>query len=80
MSDAPETLDILCRQYECSYLKNALKQLSADERDLIFHVFLQQKTLKSYTEQKGISYSYGVKMKRNILHKLKLIINKQYLY
>ena len=70
ISDAPETLDILCWEYECSCLKNALKQLSPDERDLIFHVFFQEKTLKSYTEQKGISYSYGVKMKRNILHKL----------
>ena len=56
-------------------LKYALSQLTEDERDLIKHIFFEEKTLKSYTDKKGISYSYGVKKKKYILDKLYMHIN-----
>ena len=74
ISDTPQTLDILCSKCDSDFLKKSLKQLSQIERDIIYHVFFKEKTLKSFAEQKGISYSYAVKIKRRSLNKLSKLL------
>ena len=74
-SQLPETEDLIFNLYHMESLKYALSQLTEDERDLIKHIFFEEKTLKSYTDKKGISYSYGVKKKKYILDKLYMHIN-----
>ena len=74
-SQLPETEDLIFNLYHMESLKYALSQLTEDERDLIKHIFFEEKTLKSYTYKKGISYSYGVKKKKYILDKLYMHIN-----
>ena len=74
-SQLPETEDLIFNLYHMESLKYALSQLTEDERDLIKHIFFEEKTLKSYTDKKGTSYSYGVKKKKYILDKLYMHIN-----
>ena len=74
-TDTPEITDILCRQYDNDCLKYALNKLTEDEIDLIHHLFYEHKTLKSYTNEKGMCYSYAVKKKRYILDKLFMYVN-----
>lgn len=74
-ANVPEITDILCSQYDNDCLKYALNELTQDEIDLINHLFYENKTLKSYTNKKGICYSYAVKKKRYILDKLFMYVN-----
>lgn len=74
-ADVPEITDILCSQYDNDCLKYALTKLTEDEVDLIHHLFYKNKTLKSYTNEKGMCYSYAVKRKRYILDKLFMYVN-----
>lgn len=74
-SHLPETEDLICSLYDIESLKYALSKLTEDETDLITHIFFEEKTLKSYTDKKGISYSYGVKKKKYIFDKLFMHIN-----
>ena len=74
-TDFPEITDILCSQYDNDCLKYALNELTQDEIDLINHLFYENKTLKSYTDEKCICYSYAVKKKRYILDKLFMYVN-----
>ena len=74
-ADTPEITDILCSEYDNDCLKYALNKLTQDEIDLIHHLFYENKTLKSYTNKKGICYSYAVKKKRYILDKLFMYVN-----
>ena len=74
-ADIPKLEDILCNKYDCSCLKYALDHLTEEEIELIQHLFFKRKTLKSYAEQKGLSYSYAMKKKKKILNKLYMYIN-----
>lgn len=74
-NDTPEITDILCSQYDNDCLKYALNKLTQDEIDLIHHLFYENKTLKSYTDEKDMCYSYAVKKKRYILDKLFMYVN-----
>ncbi|MGO5137991.1 sigma-70 family RNA polymerase sigma factor [Clostridium butyricum] len=74
-ADTPEITDILCSEYDNDCLKYALNKLTQDEIDLIHHLFYENKTLKSYTDEKGMCYSYAVKKKRYILDKLFMYVN-----
>ena len=74
-ADTLEITDILCSEYDNDCLKYALNKLTQDEIDLIHHLFYENKTLKSYTNKKGICYSYAVKKKRYILDKLFMYVN-----
>lgn len=75
ISNLPQTEDLICSLYDMEALKYALSKLTEDEKDLIRHIFFEEKTLKSYTDKKGISYSCGVKKKKYILDKLYMQIN-----
>ena len=74
-ADLPEITQILCRKYDYECLQYALSKLTEDELQLIFHLFYKGRTLKSYAADKGISYSYVVKMKRYVLDKLFMYFN-----
>lgn len=74
-ADIPEISELLCNKYDSECLKYAMSQLSSDELSLIVYLFYEDKTLKSYAHEKGLSYSYAVKMKRYILDKLYMYIN-----
>lgn len=74
-ADVPEITDLLCRKYDNDCLNHALKQLTPDELNLINHLFFKNKTLKSYTDKKGICYSSAVKKKKYVLDKLFMHIN-----
>lgn len=74
-ADIPEISDLLCNNYDNECLKYAIKQLTYDELQLINYLFYENKTLKSYSLEKGLSYSYVVKMKKYILYKLFMYIN-----
>ena len=74
-ADIPRLEDILCNKYDCSCLKYALDHLTEEELELIKHLFFKNKTLKSYAQQKGVSYSYAMKKKRYVLDKLFMYVN-----
>ena len=74
-SPLPHTEDLILGLYDKECLKYALSQLTEDEMELITHVFFKNKTMKSYTDKKCVSYSYGVKKKKHILDKLFMHIN-----
>lgn len=74
-ADIPEIAELLCDKYDSECLKYAMNQLSSDELNLIIYLFYEDKTLKSYAHEKGLSYSYVVKMKRNVLDKIFMYIN-----
>ena len=74
-SNSPQIEDILCSRYDSDCLKYAINQLTTDERDLVKYLFFEEKTLKSYSDEKGICYSSTVKMKRCTLDKLFMYIN-----
>ena len=74
--DIPEMADILCSKYDNDCLKYAMKQLTEDELYLINHLFYNGKTLKSYSDNENVCYSYAVKKKRYVLDKMFMYINK----
>ncbi|MDU1004431.1 MAG: sigma-70 family RNA polymerase sigma factor [Clostridium butyricum] len=74
-ADIPEIAELLCDKYDSECLKYAINQLSSDELNLIIYLFYENKTLKSYAHEKGLSYSYVNKKKRYILDKLFMYIN-----
>lgn len=74
-ADVPEITDILCSQYDSDCLKYAISHLTKDEKELVHHIFFKGLTLKSYSAEKGICYSYVVKMKRHTLDKLFMYVN-----
>ncbi|MBZ0312405.1 sigma-70 family RNA polymerase sigma factor [Clostridium butyricum] len=74
-SNSPQIEDILCSRYDCDCLKFAMSHLTEDEKELVHHIFFKDMTLKSFSAQKGICYSYAVKMKRFVLDKLFMYIN-----
>lgn len=74
-ADIPETAELLCGKYDSECLKYAMNQLSSDELTLVIYLFYENKTLKSYAHEKGLSYSYVVKMKRYVLDKIFMYIN-----
>lgn len=74
-ADIPKLEDILCDKYDRSCLKYALDHLTEEELELTKHLFFKNNTLKSYAEQKEVSYSYAMKKKRYVLDKLYMYIN-----
>ena len=75
-ADIPEIADMLCSRYDNDCLKYAMKQLKKDELDLIVHLFYNCKTLKSYSDNENVCYSFAVKKKRYVLDKLFMYVNK----
>ena len=73
-AEIPALEDILCNKYDCSCLKYALDHLTEEELELIKYLFFKKKTLKSYANKKGMSYSYAMKKKRYALDKLFMYI------
>lgn len=73
-SNSPQIEDILCNRYDSDCLKYAMSKLTKDERELVHHLFFEDKTLKAYSTEKCICYSSAVKMKREILNKLLFIL------
>lgn len=71
----PDITQILCKKYNSECLRYALSRLTSDETDLLNHLFYKHGTLKSYAEEKGLSYSSAVKMKRYVLDKLFMYVN-----
>lgn len=74
-SDAPQIEDLLCTEYDSDCLKYAMSKLTPDEVDLIYHIFYDNNTLKSYAHKKKLSYSYAVKKKKHALDKLFMYTN-----
>ncbi|WP_195979964.1 sigma-70 family RNA polymerase sigma factor, partial [Clostridium butyricum] len=74
-SNSPQIEDILCSSYDSDCLKFAMSHLTEDEKELVHHIFFKDMTLKSFSTQKGMCYSYAVKKKRHILDKLFMYVN-----
>lgn len=74
-ADIPEIAELFCDKYDSECLKYAMNKLSSDELSLVIYLFYENKTLKSYAYEKGLSYSYVVKMKRYVLDKIFMYIN-----
>lgn len=66
----PMIEDMMCLKYDYDCLKSALSTLNEEELELINHIFYKNRTLKSYSQDKNISYSYAFKKKKKILDKL----------
>lgn len=75
MTSAPKIEDLLCEKYDSECLKYAMSKLTEDEMDLVQHLFFKKRTLKSYTDEKNVCYSFAVKMKRYVLDKLFMYVN-----
>lgn len=71
----PEIKQMLYKKYDSECLKYALSRLTSDEADLLTHLFYKNNTLKFYAEEKALSYSSAVKMKRYILDQLFMYVN-----
>lgn len=75
ITSAPKIEELLCSKYDSDCLSYAMSKLTPDEMDLVQHIFFENRTLKSYTDEKGMCYSYAVKKKRYILDKLFMHVN-----
>lgn len=75
ITSAPKIDELLCSKYDSDCLSYAMSKLTRDEIEIVQHVFFENKTLKSYSAEKGICYSSAVKMKRYVLDKLFMYVN-----
>lgn len=71
----PNIENRLFQKHDYESLKYALSNLTDTELNLINHIFYKGNTLKNYSLNNSISYSYAVQKKRHILDKLFMYIN-----
>ena len=71
----PNIENRLFEKHDHESLKYALNNLTDTELNLIDHIFFKGNTLKNYSLNNSISYSYAVKKKKHILDKLFMYIN-----
>lgn len=61
---------------DAQYLYTCLAKLVKEDRELIEWIYLKQKSIKKFSEIKGIKYETCVRMKKTILMKLRNMFNK----
>lgn len=66
--------DMLCHKTDLELLRNAINNLSQDERELILFIYFENSSLRTYAYWKNMCYSTAGKKKKNILNKLKKYI------
>ena len=65
----------LLKEFDISVLRNAIKKLTEDERELINFVFFKGNPVKKYAVLKHIPYSTAIYHKDFILDKIFMLIN-----